>query len=434
MLEDKLHTINPTKIKVSNERPRQRKEMGEIEKLVKSIKQFGQIQPIVVTRDMELIAGGRRLAACIAGGFQAKICYSDELNPTVLRELELEENLQRKSLTPAEECLAVDELVKLKQEKLGKPVQGREGGYTLEDAAITVGKTKGNIIESLQIAEMIKSFPDLSKAKTKSEIKKAYKGLQRVGENIAALSSFEKNVKKDERFTLENANAVEHMKKVEDKSIDLLFTDPPYGINISDVAMTIGGHTGGDLSSTGITYNDSAERSLDLYDTLAKESYRFCKDNAHVLVFCAPSWFTDIKNSFKLSGWICAERPIIWVKGASGQNNQPDYWFSSAYEMLLFARKTLSRLQIPGKPDWLQCDIVSHTKKVHQAEKPLPLLKELISRTTLPGMKLYDPFTGSGAILEAGCDLNLISTGCELAVESYATALSRMTKWKERNK
>ena len=49
-------------------------------------------------------------------------------------------------------------------------------------------------------------------------------------------------------------------------------------------------------------------------------------------------------------------------------------------------------------------------------------------------MKLYDPFTGSGAILEAGCELKLIPTGCELTVESYATALARMTKWKERNK
>lgn len=432
--ESIIFEMSPEQVTVHKDLPRHRKELGEIEKMMDSISTFGQLQPIVINRNNELIAGGRRLAACLMLGIQARVCYKDTVDPLLMRELELEENLQRKALTPAEECLAVDELVRLKQEKLGKPVQGREGGYTLEDAAATIGKTKGSVIESIQIADMLKSFPDLSKAKTKSEIKKAYKGLQRVEENMTALTSFEETIKSENRFTLVNANAIEHMKEKEDKSVDLLFTDPPYGIEIGDIAMTTGGHTGGDLSTTGIKYDDSEENAMELYNVLAKESYRFCNDTAHILVFLAPSHFTNIRLLFKSYGWLCAERPLIWIKGPSGQNNQPDYWFSSAYEMLLFARKPLSRLQLLGKPDWLQCSIVPHSDRVHQAEKPISLLKELISRTSLPGMKLYDPFVGSGAIIEAGCELKLIPTGCELAVESYATALARMTKWVKENK
>jgi len=432
--ESTIFEISPDKITVHKDLPRHRKELGEIEKMMDSITTFGQMQPIVINRNNELIAGGRRLAACLMLGIKARVCYKDTIDPLLMRELELEENLQRKSLTPAEECFAVDELVRLKQEKYGKPTQGREGGYTLEDAAGTIGKTKGNVIESIQIAEMIRSFPDLSKAKTKSEIKKAYKGLQRVSENVTALTSYEKIVEKEERFTLENINALEHMKKVPDKSIDLLFTDPPYGIDIEKVGMTVGGKTGGELSSTGISYDDSEENAMQLYNTLAEESYRFTKDKGHVLIFLAPSHFHNIKKVFESFGWLVAPRPLIWIKGTSGQNNQPDYWFSSAYEMLLFARKPLSRLQILGKPDWLQCDIVSSGDKIHQAEKPIPLLKELISRVALPGMKLYDPFTGSGAILQAACELKLIPTGCEISVESYATALARMTKWVKENK
>lgn len=431
--EKTIFEVPPEEVKVHKDLPRQRKELGEIEKMMTSIQTFGQLQPIVINRNNELIAGGRRLAACLMLGVKARVCYKDTIDPLLMRELELEENLQRKSLTPAEESFAIDELVRLKQAKHGKPIQGKEGGFTLENAAEIVGKTKGNVIESLQIAEMCRAFPDLSKAKTKSEIKKAYKGLQRVNENISALKTFEKTVKDEERFYLENANALEHMKKQKDDSIDLLFTDPPYGIDIENVGMTVGGKTGGSLSSTGISYDDSEENAMSLYSTLAKESYRFCKSTAHVFLFLAPSHFHTISQIFSLNGWLVAPRPLIWIKGASGQNNQPESWFSSAYEMLLYARKPLSKLQMLGKPDWLQCDIVPHGKKVHQAEKPIPLLKELITRTVLPGSKLYDPFTGSGAILEAACDLNVIPTGCELAVESYATALSRMTKWKERN-
>ena len=141
-LEEKLQTVDPATIKVSNERPRQRKELGEIAKMVESIRQYGQIQPIVVNRDMELIAGGRRLAACIMGGFKAVICFSDEVDPVKLRELELEENLQRKSLTPAEEGFAVKELIDIKQKLFGVPTSGRVGGFTLDDAADLVGKTR----------------------------------------------------------------------------------------------------------------------------------------------------------------------------------------------------------------------------------------------------------------------------------------------------
>ena len=431
--EELIFLLQPEQITINKDLPRRRKDLGKIEKMMKSIETFGQLQPIVINRNNELIYGGRRLAACTLLNIKVRACYKDTIDPLLMRELELEENLQRKDFTPAEECLAVEELVKMKQEKYGKPVQGKTGGFTLEDAAETIGKTKGNVIESLQIAEMIKSFPSLKEAKTKSEIKKAYKGLQKVGENIAALASYEKSVKKEKRFFIRNADARDDMKEIKDKSVDLLFTDPPYGINIDKVAMSTGGATGGDLTTTGIKYDDSTANALGLYEKLAFESYRFCKDTAHALVFCAPSTFLPAMKAFNKAGWICSERPVIWIKGNSGQNNQPSYWFSAAYEILLFARKPLSRLVIEGKVDWLQCDIIPSGQKIHQAEKPIPLLKELISRVALPGQKLYDPFMGSGSIIEAACEMKLIPSGCELAVESYAAAAGRMNKWKEEN-
>ena len=434
MLEEKLHTIDPAKITVRKGTTRQRKDLGKIQKLVESFEEFGQLQPIVVDRDLNLIAGGRRLAACVLGGFQAKICYSDEVDPLKLQEMELEENVQRKDLTPAEESIAIANLVQLRQARLGKPTQGREGGATLDSIGEAIGKTKGTIIDAIKIADMVKSFPDLAEAKTKSEIKAAYKGLQRVQSNIEALSTFEELIKTNKSFNIVNANAVEHMLTVEDSSIDLLFTDPPYGIDIDKMAISVGGHTGGKLTTTGIKYDDSAENALYLYEVLAKESVRFCKDNAHAYVFCGPSHFQAIKEMFNGAGWICSERPVIWIKAGSGQNNNPDAWFSSAYEMLLFARKPESKLVLWGQPDWIQCNKVTNTERTHQAEKPMELCKELISRVSKPGQKMYDPFIGSGALIESACEMKLFPLGCELAVESYATAVARMTKWQEKPK
>jgi len=190
--ETLIFEMDPAEITVNDALPRRRKDLGEIEKMVVSLQTFGQIQPIVINRNNELIAGGRRLAACLMGGLKAKVVYKDTVDPVLMRELELEENIQRKALTPAEECLAIDELVKLKQTVYGTPSPGRATGFSLQDAANLTGKTKGNIHEALQIAEAVKMFPELGNCKTKSEIKSAVKSLRRVKDQVDALSAYKR--------------------------------------------------------------------------------------------------------------------------------------------------------------------------------------------------------------------------------------------------
>lgn len=436
---DKILTVDPKTIIVKDELPRIRKELGKIQDLAASLATFGQLQPIVVNRKMELLAGGRRLAACLLTKRDVKICFVDEVEPLRMREIELEENIQRKSLTPAEEVLAVAELHQLKTalhkelsvENLEK---GQRKEWRQEDTAELLGKSRTSVIEDLLLAEAVKHFPSLSTAKTKSEIRSAVKGLNRITQNMEALSKYEDTIKRTKEFVLVNRDAVEHMQGIPDKSVDLLLTDPPYGIDVDKNAMTLGGKTGGENTTTGISYNDTAEYALNLCGVLAKESYRFCKPTSHAFVFCAPSNFYAIKEMFNLAGWNCAERPVIWIKRASGQNNCPERWFSSAYEMILYARREESSLLIQGKPDWIQCDPVNPSERIHQAEKPLPLLKELISRVALPGSYIYDPFAGSGATIEAAVEMKMLALGCELAMESYVNMLARMTKWLENRK
>ena len=429
--ESEIFELDPTEIGINSELPRQRKDLGEIAKMAESIRLYGQMQPIVINRNKELIAGGRRLAACLLGGFKARVCYKDTIDPLLMREMELEENVQRKALTPAEECLAIDDLVKLKQAKYGKPVQGRQGGFTLDDAAELIGKTKGNVIEAIQLADAIRNFPELRKADSKSEIKKAVKGLERVQQNIIALASYESTIKMQDEFILVNQDAEHYLKGLGDKTVDLFFTDPPYGIDIHDISMTTGGKTGGEHTTTGIKYDDSEDSAKKLLTIIARESARVTKDTGHAYIFCAPSHFTWLSAAMSQAGWIVYPRPIVWIKRSTGQNNQPSYWPSAAYEFILFARKTDSRIIVEGKPDWIQCDIVGSADRVHQAEKPVELCKELISRVTLPNYIMLDPCMGSGALIEAGYRMKLKSLGCELSVESYAAALSRMTKLKE---
>jgi ParB family chromosome partitioning protein len=429
VIDEKLiFELDPVDVGISQSRPRQRKDLGEVEKMLDSIKLYGQIQPIVIDREKNLVAGGRRLAACLVGGIKVRACYKDSLDDILLRELELEENIQRKPLSPSEEVLATSELFELKQKRHGKSTPGREGGFTTTDIAELLGKSRGSIAEDLQLAEAVKLFPNLSECKTKSEIKKAVKGLQRVQDSMDALAKFEDIIKKTDRFILVNKKAEDYLAGIGAATVDLFFTDPPYGIDIHDVAMTIGGETGGELNATGTTYDDSENYAKNLLETLCKESYRITKDNGHALIFCAPSHFPWLSDRMRSAGWMVAPRPIVWVKRETGQNNQPDKWFSSAYEFILYARKVNSTLVIQGKPDWLQCDPVLPSERIHQAEKPVELCKELISRVCLPGSYMIDPCMGSGAIIEAGVRMKMLCLGCEKTVETYSLATSRMVK------
>jgi site-specific DNA-methyltransferase (adenine-specific) len=399
--------------------------------MVESIKTFGQILPIVISRDKKLIAGGRRLAACMLLGIQARVCYKDTVDKLLMREMELEENIQRKALTPSEECLAVDELLKLKQAKHGTPTSGRQGGFTPEAIGELIGKSRAYVQEAVVLADIIRMFPELSEAKSKSDIKRAAKSFQRAADNITALASYEETIKKTKEFILVNRDAETYLAGLGEKSIDLFFTDPPYGIDIHELAMTTGGETGGDITTTNTAYDDSEGYAKALLEKLCYESFRVTKDSGHALIFCAPSHFSWLSATMGAAGWIVSPRPIVWIKRESGQNNQPEKWFSAAYEFILFARKPSSCLILQGRPDWVQCDIVLPSVRVHQAEKPVTLCKELISRCCLPGSYILDPCMGSGAIMEAGVTMKMLCLGCEKDVTSYAAAVKRMVDLKK---
>jgi ParB/RepB/Spo0J family partition protein len=427
--------IDPTNIIVKDELPRVREDLGEVQKLLESLNKYGQLQPIVINRKMELIAGGRRLAACLLGGRKILARYEDKQDSLIMREIELEENIQRKALSPAEELMAVEEIHKMRQAQYGESCSGKAGmGWTTEMTAALVGRTRASISDDLKLADFLHQFPSLKECSTKSEIRKAAKGMERLSGMIDAVKTFEEKIASNtsKRFSIQQADAFEHMLHQTSKSIDLLLTDPLYGINIDENAMGIGGQTGG-LSTAGFKYEDSPNEAIKQYRALAQESFRFCKDNAHAFVFTSPTNFCALRDLFRQAGWICSDRPIIWIKNETGQNNNPAYWFSAAYEILLFARRQNSNLVIEGRSDWLQYQPVTSSERLHQAQKPIPLLKELIGRTTFPGSIIYDPFMGSGSSIIAGLEMKMFPIGCDIAPESYATALSRVMEWEKLN-
>ena len=82
---------------------RLRKDLGDIGAMADSLKRFGQINPIVITKKNVLIAGERRLEAARSLGWRTiNVVIADIPDKLGRLEYEMEENLQRQDFTPEE--------------------------------------------------------------------------------------------------------------------------------------------------------------------------------------------------------------------------------------------------------------------------------------------------------------------------------------------
>jgi ParB family chromosome partitioning protein len=104
--------VSLTDIKVKK---RIRKDLGDITSLAESMKRFGQISPILLTKSNVLIAGERRLEAARLLGWRTINAVIAEIPDDLTQiEYEVEENFQRRDFTPEESADAVMRIYKLK--------------------------------------------------------------------------------------------------------------------------------------------------------------------------------------------------------------------------------------------------------------------------------------------------------------------------------
>ena len=102
---------------------RVRQDMGDLSQLMNSLENHGQLNPITITQDNELIAGNRRLLAARELGWtyiEANIIGN--LSKAEKLELELEENIHRKEFLHEELIAGYKKLEKLRRPPLSKRI------------------------------------------------------------------------------------------------------------------------------------------------------------------------------------------------------------------------------------------------------------------------------------------------------------------------
>jgi ParB family chromosome partitioning protein len=93
-----------------------RKDLGDIESLAESLKRYGQISPVIISKKNVLVAGGRRLEAAKSLGWRTINAVVAETGGELARlEIEVEENIQRRDFTPEEVADATKKIYRLKK-------------------------------------------------------------------------------------------------------------------------------------------------------------------------------------------------------------------------------------------------------------------------------------------------------------------------------
>src|SRR5215475_10693706 len=123
-----------------------RADIGDLEELTASIREKGVLEPLLVRPSQVggrfmIISGERRYQAAREAGLHEVPCIEMDVDDRAVAEIALIENLQRKDLTPYEEA---DGLLALKD----------RFGYTHEDIARKIGKSRSSVTESLTIAAL----------------------------------------------------------------------------------------------------------------------------------------------------------------------------------------------------------------------------------------------------------------------------------------
>jgi len=204
------------------------------------------------------------------------------------------------------------------------------------------------------------------------------------------------------------------LRQMQDGLVDMIITDPPYGIDFQSNRPK-SKNPGAKFAKIA---NDKTPFIWWIYD-----AFRVLKDGGGCL--CFSRW--DVQQIFidalQLAGFT-VKSVLVWDREIHGMGDLKGS-FAPRYDTCIFAVK--GRYLLPGKRpvDVIRCQRLNGAELVHPNEKPIPLLRQLIEDTTVPGALILDPFVGSGSTLAAAASTGRQYIGIEISEEHHATAQRR---------
>jgi site-specific DNA-methyltransferase (adenine-specific) len=406
-----------------------RKDLGNIDELTNSIREFGLIQPLVLYQPKpmevptkaeglpynengkpELCAGGRRLTALKRLGIKELIhgqhyIWRDEEDAYRRKATELEENLRRQELSWQETVNAKAELLQLMQAIHGvatsggrtraELVGGESSGFGVRKLASMLGESVGQTSKDLQIANAIRALPQLRGADTKESAFRQLNILGAVATMAKAAAVHKVNNPGAQAWTLYEGDFRDHVKKVPNETVDLVYSDLPFGVDLSKMSK----HSGGVVD-----YTDTRDTVVSCIEAIANESFRTLRTDRYAIFWFGFNYYSDLVAGLERAGFGVVPVPIVWTKGTRSTEN-PNTRYADGYDAALLAIKGSPVFMRPGKTNVVNIPAITSTDRLQIAQQPVALVKNFIEDTTAEGATVVDFTAGSGTTGVAALEL-----------------------------
>lgn len=370
-----------------NRAERQRRNLTNIHVLADSINRLGLIHPIVVTRDLDLVAGERRFEAARSLGWTHITCqYIDELDHPTRRAIELEENIKREALIWQDDARAVAEYHELRVSE--------EPGWTQESTAEALGLSGPTIAQKLQVArelrlgnQMVLDAPRYSTALgivSRAESRK----------NEAEIASILKRplpAAEAAPDSILNADFNEWADTYDGPRFNFIHCDFPYGINANKFNQGSATLHGG--------YADTEDTYWTLCHTLARNLNRLASESCHIMFWFSMHYYHDTLLFFETyTDFRIDPFPLVWMKSDNiGILPDPERGPRRIYETCLFGSRGDRKITRP-----VSNAVFSPSERdQHMSIKPQEMLEKFFRMFVDSNTLILDPTCGSGGSLRA---------------------------------
>lgn len=212
----------------------------------------------------------------------------------------------------------------------------------------------------------------------------------------------------EEDFKLIKGDTFKILKKLEEKSIDVIFADPPYFLSSNGITCKGGKMVNVNKGNWDLTLNLKDKHSFNR--KWIKESYRVLKDNGTI-------WISGTLHNIYSIGMALEEEGFKIINNITWQKTNPPpnlscKTFTHSTETIIWARKDIKKCKYTFnysvmkelnngkqmKDVWTTSLTKPSEKKQgkHPTQKPLELLKKIILSSTNENDLILDPFCGSG--------------------------------------
>ena len=254
-----------------------------------------------------------------------------------------------------------------------------------------------------------------------------------------------------EEFTLIKGNSFSVLKQLTNKSVDMIFADPPYFLSSGGISCSGGKQV--------LVDKGEWDKSLGIEERLTyhRKWIKLCKDvlkdNGTIWISATLHSVYAIGVALEMEGFSIINN-IIWQK-TNPSPNLACRCFTHSTETVIWARKQLTskkkgvhtfnyelmKEKNGGKqmkdvwefkepePDFYVSSVTPKSEKLegkHPTQKPLGLLRRIIEASTNEGDLILDPFMGSGTTGIAANELGRRYIGIEQEEEYLALTMRRL--------